>query len=67
MAVMKKPRGRPLKLTIEQRIAIRRRIIEERKKGRMRDGTGSRVVAVMEELAAAHGVTFGCIQRTVYG
>lgn len=59
-------RGGAPKLTVEQRIAIRRRIIEERKKGRMKVG-GSRVVEVMEELAAEYGVTFGCIQRTVYG
>lgn len=60
---MKQPGGQP-KLTLEQRIAIRRRIIEERKKGIRR---GARVLAVMRELAMEHGVSFGCISRTVYG
>lgn len=57
-------RGAKPKLTLEQRIAIRRRVIEERKKGIKR---GSRIIAVMHELAEEHGVSFGCISNTVYG
>lgn len=64
---MKNPCGRPRKLTLEKRVEVRRRIIEERKKGQIRNGSGSRVVEVMRELAAEHGVSYGCISRTVYG
>jgi len=53
-----------VKLSLEQRIAIRRRVIEERKKGRR---NGAQIILVMHELAAEHGVSFGLISRTVYG
>lgn len=54
------------RLTMQQRIEIRRRIIEERKKGRAKIG-GSQVMGLMRRLALEHGVSYGCISRTVYG
>jgi hypothetical protein len=58
---MKRSVGRPSILSLQQRMAVRRRVIEERKRG------GGRIVAVMEEMAREHHVSFGVIRKTVYG
>jgi hypothetical protein len=57
--------GKPPKLTLEQRMAIRRRVREEREKGK--GVGGGHVIAVMRALAEQYGVSYGCISNTVYG
>lgn len=61
---MSKPIGRPPKLTLEQRMEARRLVRVERQKPK---DQGSRVKAVMNELARKFNCSKSTIEKTVYG